>query len=99
MLLCWFNPTIPELDLESQSATKGVLASTRKILFRLRGIASSNSSVRPPSLVSAALGIGLFGEHFEKKMERNALLDVLSLMLQRYNHYLNVRIDSLLRWS
>lgn len=96
MLLCWFNPSIPKLGLGSQRATKGVLASTRKVLFRLCGIALSNSTICPPGLVNAALGIGLFGEYFEESLERNALLGVLSIMVQRYNYYPSARINSLL---
>lgn len=99
MLLCWFNPNIPKLGLGSQKATKAVLVSTRKILFRLCGIALSNSSICPPGLVNAALAIGLFGEYFEEALERNALLGVLSLMIQRYNYYPSVRIGSLLQQS
>lgn len=56
MLLGWFNPAIPKLGLGSQRATKGVLASNKKILFRLCGIALSNSNLCPRSLVNAALG-------------------------------------------
>lgn len=56
MPLGWFNPAIPKLGHGCQRATKVVLASNKKILFRLCGIALSNSSFCPPSLVNAALG-------------------------------------------
>lgn len=56
MLLGWFNPAIPKLGHGCQRATKAVLASNKKTLFRLCGIALSNSNLCPPSLVNAALG-------------------------------------------
>lgn len=56
MLLGWFNPAIPKLGHGCQKATKAVLASNKKTLFRLCGIALSNSNLCPPSLVNAALG-------------------------------------------
>lgn len=44
-------------------------------------------------------GIGLFGEYFDDPAERNALLGVLSFMIQRYNYYPTTQIASLLQQS
>ncbi|KAK5102257.1 hypothetical protein LTR70_010448 [Exophiala xenobiotica] len=97
MLLRVFNPTRPKLGHGYLRATKAVAVSIRKTLFRLCGIALSNNNLCPPGLVNASLGIALFGEYFEDPVERNALLGVLSLMIQRYNYYPTAQIANSLR--
>lgn len=85
MLLEVFNPTRPKLGHGFLAATNAFISSTKKILFRLCGIALSNHDwASPPSLINACLGISMFGEYFENSTEQDALLGVLSLMSNRY---------------
>lgn len=51
------------------------------------------------SLLTPSVGIALFGEYFEDPKERNALLGVLSLMIQRYNYYPTAQIANSLSQS
>ncbi|KAK5938603.1 hypothetical protein PMZ80_008793 [Knufia obscura] len=83
MLLEVFNPTRPKLGHGFLVATNRFISSTKKILFRLCGIALSNDHC-PPSLINACLGISMFGEYFEAPAEQDALLGVLALMNDRY---------------
>lgn len=83
MLLEVFNPTRPRLGHGFLAATNAFVSSTKKILFRLCGIALSNQHC-PPSLINACLGIAMFGEYFEEPREQIALLGVLDLMHDRY---------------
>lgn len=83
MLLEVFNPTRPRLGHGFLAATNAFVSSTKKILFRLCGIALSNQHC-PPSLINACLGIAMFGEYFEEPREQMALLGVLDLLHNRY---------------
>jgi len=83
MLLEVFNPTRPKLGHGFLAATNAFISSTKKILFRLCGIALSNHHC-PPSLINACLGISMFGEYFEDPIEQDALLGVLALMSDTY---------------
>lgn len=83
MLLEVFNPTRPKLGHGFLAATNAFISSTKRVLFRLCGIALSNHHC-PPSLINACLGISMFGEYFEDPIEQDALLGVLALMSDRY---------------
>lgn len=84
MLLEAFNPNRPKLGHGFLAATNAFVASTKKILFRLCGIALSNYRFCPPSLINACLGISMFGEYFEDRVEQDALLGVLALISSRH---------------
>jgi len=96
MLLEVFNPTRPKLGHGFLAATNAFISSTKKILFRLCGIALSNHQC-PPSLINACLGISMFGEYFEDPMEQDALLGVLALMNDRYAYPTSQIVNSLRR--
>jgi len=96
MLLEVFNPTRPKLGHGFLAATNAFISSTKKILFRLCGIALSNHQC-PPSLINACLGISMFGEYFEDSMEQDALLGVLGLMSDRYAYPTSQIVSSLRR--
>lgn len=51
----------------------------------------------PDILTYTIIGIGLFGEFFEGFEEQNALLTVLSLMVQKFNYHPAAQITRLLR--
>lgn len=100
MLLEAFNPTRPKLGHGFLAATNAFIASTKKILFRLCGIALSNHRFCPPSLINACLGISMFGEYFENPAEQEALLGLLSLMSSRHAYPTHQIANSLRRaWS
>ena len=84
MLLEVFNPTRPKLGHGFLAATNAFINSTKKILFRLCGIALSNHQHCPPCLINACLGISMFGEYFDDPIEQDALLGVLALMHNQY---------------
>lgn len=96
MLLEVFNPTRPKLGHGFLAATNAFISSTKKILFRLCGIALSNHQC-PPSLINACLGVSMFGEYFEDPMEQDALLGVLALMSDRYAYPTSQIVNSLRR--
>ncbi|KAK5072222.1 hypothetical protein LTR64_003995 [Lithohypha guttulata] len=83
MLLQVFDPTRPKLGHGFLAATNAFINSSKKVLFRLCGIALSNHHC-PPSLINACLGIAMFGEYFDDLREQTALLGVLELMHNRY---------------
>lgn len=100
MLLEVFNPTRPKLGHGFLAATNAFIMSTKKILFRLCGIALSNHHHCPPCLINACLGISMFGEYFEDPIEQDALLGVLALMHNRYAYPTNQIAKSLRRaWN
>lgn len=100
MLLEAFNPTRPKLGHGFLAATNAFIASTKKILFRLCGIALSNHQFCPPSLINACLGISMFGEYFEDPVEQEALLGILSLMSSRHAYPTHQIANSLRRaWN
>lgn len=100
MLLEAFNPTRPKLGHGFLAATNAFIASTKKILFRLCGIALSNHRFCPPSLINACLGISMFGEYFDDPTEQEALLGILSLMSSRHAYPTHQIANSLRRaWN
>lgn len=100
MLLEAFNPTRPKLGHGFLAATNAFVASTKKILFRLCGIALSNHRFCAPSLINACLGISMFGEYFEDPAEQEALLGLLSLMSSRHAYPTHQIANSLRRaWN
>lgn len=100
MLLEAFNPTRPKLGHGFLAATNAFIASTKKILYRLCGIALSNHRFCPPSLINACLGISMFGEYFDDPAEQEALLEILSLMSSRHAYPTHQIANSLRRaWN
>lgn len=100
MLLEVFNPTRPKLGHGFLAATNAFITSTKKILFRLCGIALSNHHHCPPCLINACLGISMFGEYFDDPIEQDALLGVLALMHNQYAYPTNQIAKSLRRaWN
>lgn len=99
MLLEVFNPTRPKLGHGFIAATTAFLSSTKKILFRLCGIAVSNRHC-PPSLINACLAISVLGEYFEEPDEQDALLGILALMADRHAYPMHRIASSLKRaWN
>lgn len=94
MLLGVFNPTRPQLGHGFIAATNAFISSTKQILFRLCGIALSNSHC-PPSLINACIGISIFGEYFVDQDEQDALLEILALMTNRHAYPTRRIADSL----
>ncbi|KAJ9605496.1 hypothetical protein H2200_010153 [Cladophialophora chaetospira] len=76
ILLTVYDPTRPKLGPGHVASMKALSQELRTIVLRLCGIAMSNRKT-PPGLVTALLGIVVCGDHFEDKLEQDALLGLL----------------------
>ena len=76
ILLSVYDPTRPKLGPRHVASMKALSQELRTIVLRLCGIAMSNRKT-PPGLVAALLGIVVCGDHFEDKLEQDALLGIL----------------------
>ena len=76
ILLAVYDPTRPKLGPGHVASIKALSQELRTIILRLCGIAMSNRKT-PPGLVTALLGIVVCGDHFDDKLEQDALLGIL----------------------
>ncbi|KIW94891.1 uncharacterized protein Z519_04869 [Cladophialophora bantiana CBS 173.52] len=76
ILLAVYDPTRPKLGPGHVASMKALSRELRTIVLRLCGIAMSNRKT-PPGLVTALLGIVVCGDHFEDRMEQDALFGIL----------------------
>lgn len=77
ILLAVYDPTRPKLGLQYAASMRDLSQKLRTIVLRLCGIAVSNRS-NSPGLTTALLGIVVCGDHFEDRLEQEALLSVLN---------------------
>ncbi|OAP55899.1 hypothetical protein AYL99_10051 [Fonsecaea erecta] len=83
ILLAVYDPTRPKLGPGHVASMKALSQELRTIVLRLCGIAMSNRKT-PPGLVTALLGIVVCGDHFEDRMEQDALFGILDEL--EYTH-------------
>ncbi|KIX04785.1 uncharacterized protein Z518_05656 [Rhinocladiella mackenziei CBS 650.93] len=76
ILLAVYDPTRPKLGPGHVASMRSLSQELKTIVLRLCGIAVSNRK-SPPSMVTALLAIVVCGDHFDDRMEQQALLDVL----------------------
>lgn len=76
ILLAVYDPTRPKLGPGYVAGMRALSQQLKMCVLRLCGIAVSNRK-SPPGLVTAFLGIVMCGDHFEDRLEQEALLGVL----------------------
>ncbi|KAI0120935.1 hypothetical protein BJ170DRAFT_688356 [Xylariales sp. AK1849] len=76
LFLAQFDPTIPRVGTKRGAAVKRVTQRIEYLIRQLCGIGACNQWT-PPALFTASMGIAMFGDRFEEKVDQEAMLDVL----------------------
>lgn len=76
LFLAQFDPTIPRVGTRRGAAVKRSMKRIEHLMRQLCGIGVSNQWT-PPAMFTASMGIAMFGDRFEDKLDQDAMVDIL----------------------
>ncbi|KAH8646634.1 hypothetical protein BX600DRAFT_153733 [Xylariales sp. PMI_506] len=78
LCLASFDPTIPRVGPKRNAAVKRMTQRIHELMRQLCGIGVSNQWI-PPGLFTASMGISMFGDRFDERVDQEAMLEVLKM--------------------
>ncbi|KAH6652595.1 hypothetical protein BKA67DRAFT_519135 [Truncatella angustata] len=76
LFLAQFDPAIPRVGTRRGAAVKAMAKRVDYLMRQICGIGASNQWT-PPALFTASMGIAMFGDQFEERIDQEAMLEVL----------------------
>jgi hypothetical protein len=99
ILLAVYDPRLPRVGLGSSAFQRTLERQIREATLRLCGLALSNPKWIT-LLITAAVGIAMFGEYFEEKAEQEALIKMMNTLESEHAWPTQAAVDALREaWS
>ena len=99
ILLAVYDPRLPRVGLGASAIQRNLEKYIRKATLRVCGLALSNSKCSA-ALVTAAVGVAMFGEYFEDKGEQEALVEMMIKLETEHAWPTQAAVDALREaWS